>query len=496
MPVTQYIGARYVPIIYQNPDDNTNNWKQGVPYEPLTIVSYAGGSYTSKSAVPAGAANPVDAPEYWVSIGLYSGQTSINTNNIDHIQHALANATEAGYVCTTARAEGDLVWINGILYECTAAVNVNDSYTEGINITQVLDALHGIVSSLDQCTSDISDLGGAVTTLSGMHNFTTRKFIFLSDSYGLVPDVNTSWIGRIKTYLNIPDDNFYRSEENGSGFIGLVANTFKAQMQTLAGSMSADERNAITDIVIGGGYNDAAALKNGTSVPDMNAAINSTLSYIRTTFPNSLIYVFMPGWNIDATTHSYIRSIINCYQQNIFGASRVSYIEGVDWCHRLAFLDSTKYHPNATGAYCIAKSVASVLVGGSPFCDLGPNTSDGYITPYMTVSSAITNYTFDTMKQLYSNGMAYMFWKNIKFDVVNNLWNGTSVDLGEFDDGIMSGGPFLEGYTTRVYDALHNHFGILSIYGNKLRFTNIGSDITAGSTVELFAGSMCGPITL
>ena len=98
MAVTQYIGARYVPKIYDNPDDNTNNWKQGVEYEPLTMVSYAGGAYTSKVPVPASAANPADAPQYWAYMGSSSGQITTNTNNISRIQHAIANATKAGNI--------------------------------------------------------------------------------------------------------------------------------------------------------------------------------------------------------------------------------------------------------------------------------------------------------------------------------------------------------------------------------------------------------------
>ena len=185
MAVTQYIGARYVPIIFQNPDDNSNDWKAGVAYEPLTIVSYAGGSYTSKTAVPAGASNPVDAPEYWVAIGLYSGQTAINTNSITQIRHALAAATEAGYVCTSPRNEGDLVWIAGALYECTAAVAVDEAYTEGINITPVSDALTAVTTSLAQVTSDLSDLGGDVTALQGTVSTLSDKVDEIEDPFTL-----------------------------------------------------------------------------------------------------------------------------------------------------------------------------------------------------------------------------------------------------------------------------------------------------------------------
>lgn len=65
----QYIGARYVPIIYTNPDDNSANWKSGVKYEALTIVTYNGDSYTSKKTVPDLVGDPASNPDYWVKTG-------------------------------------------------------------------------------------------------------------------------------------------------------------------------------------------------------------------------------------------------------------------------------------------------------------------------------------------------------------------------------------------------------------------------------------------
>lgn len=73
MAVTQYIGARYVPKFYEN-SDGTEEWRAGVEYEPLTIVTYNGNSYTSKKPVPSNIGNPSDNPSYWASTGNYNQQ--------------------------------------------------------------------------------------------------------------------------------------------------------------------------------------------------------------------------------------------------------------------------------------------------------------------------------------------------------------------------------------------------------------------------------------
>lgn len=74
MATAQYIGARYVPLFFTNPDDSSNNWKSGIAYDPLTIVSDLNQSYTSKIPVPATVGRPSENPTYWVLTGAYSAQ--------------------------------------------------------------------------------------------------------------------------------------------------------------------------------------------------------------------------------------------------------------------------------------------------------------------------------------------------------------------------------------------------------------------------------------
>lgn len=67
MSVTQYIGSRYVPL-FADPTE----WNSTRSYEPLTIVTHEGNSYTSKQAVPAGA--QLTDERYWVATGNYNAQ--------------------------------------------------------------------------------------------------------------------------------------------------------------------------------------------------------------------------------------------------------------------------------------------------------------------------------------------------------------------------------------------------------------------------------------
>lgn len=78
MPNNVYIGSRYVPIF-------DGDWDNTKVYEPLTIVNYNGGSYTSKQTVPAGTA-PTNTT-YWALTGNYNGQIANLQQQINTIEN-------------------------------------------------------------------------------------------------------------------------------------------------------------------------------------------------------------------------------------------------------------------------------------------------------------------------------------------------------------------------------------------------------------------------
>nr|DAG34256.1 MAG TPA: nitrous oxide reductase family maturation protein NosD [Bacteriophage sp.] len=67
MATKEYIGARYVPL-FADPID----WDKTKTYEPLTIVSHAGNSYTSRQYVPKDI--EITNESYWALTGNYNAQ--------------------------------------------------------------------------------------------------------------------------------------------------------------------------------------------------------------------------------------------------------------------------------------------------------------------------------------------------------------------------------------------------------------------------------------
>lgn len=86
----QYVGARYVPTFFNNPNGSWD-WATGFQYEPLTIVKYGTGTYTSKQLVPATVGAPNTAPEYWALTGDYNGAINDINESINKLQSDINN---------------------------------------------------------------------------------------------------------------------------------------------------------------------------------------------------------------------------------------------------------------------------------------------------------------------------------------------------------------------------------------------------------------------
>lgn len=92
MATTQYIGARYVPLIGRKGESSVV-WDNSAPYEPLTVVTYQGDSYTSRQSVPAGIA--ITNTDYWVKTGDYNAQVASYVQQVTNLQSNVSAVEDA-----------------------------------------------------------------------------------------------------------------------------------------------------------------------------------------------------------------------------------------------------------------------------------------------------------------------------------------------------------------------------------------------------------------
>lgn len=107
--VTQYIGARYVPLFAEPLD-----WSADNEYEPLTVVLHKGNSFTSRQFVPKGI--EITNEQFWANTGNYNAQieqykTEVeklaktvenNSSDILILKKLIKNASEFGFLPTAS----------------------------------------------------------------------------------------------------------------------------------------------------------------------------------------------------------------------------------------------------------------------------------------------------------------------------------------------------------------------------------------------------------
>lgn len=76
----QYVGARYVPKVM-------GEWNKALQYEALSIVTYAGNSFTSKVPVPANI--DISNKTYWVNTGNYNAQVEAYRQQTSQLENHL-----------------------------------------------------------------------------------------------------------------------------------------------------------------------------------------------------------------------------------------------------------------------------------------------------------------------------------------------------------------------------------------------------------------------
>lgn len=83
----QYIGARYVPKFFDD-GKGSSEWISGLSYEPLTVVTHLGNSFTSKKPVPAN--TEITDTNYWVVTSNYNAQVEEYRQETVRVANGLA----------------------------------------------------------------------------------------------------------------------------------------------------------------------------------------------------------------------------------------------------------------------------------------------------------------------------------------------------------------------------------------------------------------------
>lgn len=355
MPNNVYIGSRYVPIF-------DGDWDNTKVYEPLTIVNYNGGSYTSKHTVTAGIL-PTNT-DYWALTGNYNGQISNLQNQIDNIEN-----TEIPAIRSNIGALSDL--------------NTSDKTS--------------IVNAINEVLNDVASVSN-------------RRFILMADSYG--------------GYNNANGKNFMEAARDALGLasadceilyqssIGFHDDGFLDLLQT--STISAPD--TVTDIIVMTGWNDRSDAHQA-ALPTNIAAFKA---YVTTNFPKASITVGDDAWSpyrYDATEN------FDTVASNLKKACIKNGVKFADYCnsgmHDSIYYLSDNIHPSADGVDILAMILESVILNGN---GLVPRTTTlitmSNMTNYIycaTYSNGVNVWTNPTTAPIisYSGSITINSWTEI-----------------------------------------------------------------------------------
>lgn len=180
----QYIGARYVPI-FGRKDEQSIEWDNTKPYEPLTIVLYQGNSFTSRQYVPVGV--EITNNEFWAITGNYNAQVEQYRRDAQAAAEAAALATE-----TAEAAQTD---IDTLLPK--ADYSATNTVTDAINAAEQ-EAISTANGYTDNAASNIMDIiGEAFSDTNTISDFEKATLDFQPKTIGAqfigryIPDATT-----------------------------------------------------------------------------------------------------------------------------------------------------------------------------------------------------------------------------------------------------------------------------------------------------------------
>lgn len=239
MSTRQYIGARYVPKFFDD-GKGSSEWVSGLAYEPLTVVTHLGNSFTSKKPVPVGV--DILDTEYWCVTGNYNEQvesyrqevsnlrTYVNSKrNKKRVIICVYDSLGDGYNSATDVRHGWFYWLKQLHPEFTV-IGANypgaglPGFTSGINNKSFFVSLSEGVTLPDNIdATDVTDIwvaGGTNDFWNGdetLFDTNLKEFmdyakatypyasvklaVFCSPNYALAPN-QTKWKGGIEAFYS------------------------------------------------------------------------------------------------------------------------------------------------------------------------------------------------------------------------------------------------------------------------------------------------------
>ena len=269
MAVTQYIGARYVPL-FADP----MQWDSTKTYEPLTIVYNEGNSYTSKQYVPAGI--QIDDDGYWALTGNYNAQIEQYRAEVTAYDKRIkvVETDTAQLKTDTAQLKTDTAQLE----TDTAQLKTDTAHleTEAARLENSLNAITPFDSVPTMNSVKGVTSAGVYNALQAFVKSTSKKVVVIGDSWVMSPTADYSlWI---KLFKQRYPNNVFSTHYDYTSPVKILDT--KNEIDILAAD-DTFENGSVTDVLM------VAGLNGGTSDDALDVA-----AYAREKFNANLTFTW------------------------------------------------------------------------------------------------------------------------------------------------------------------------------------------------------------
>ena len=359
--VREYVGARYVPV-FANPGE----WSSQTSYEPLTIVTYQGNSYTSRQYVPVGI--DISNADYWAETGNYNAQVeayrletrkvgeSLDATNqdLDDLTIRVSDIEHDGWV-TSDKIADEAVTTQKI---ANGAVT-SDKIPNGSISTQKISS-----SAFDDVPTEDSDnllTSGAIYNAYGYRD-TKRKIIILGDSW-VNPNggVSTAYIKAIQSANNAI---VYNYGDGGALMTSKSTDTSFSVYQQALNAVADHGSEDIYAVIIIAGVNDLAS-DNFNETDYINCCVD-IYGVIKGAWKNTKLLHLQNNAILKQGVISTFQRVFNwaMYGYSIMVALQPYLTDVLVWSLMNTYVMKEDYiHPNNNGAKIIGNLINQWLLG-------------------------------------------------------------------------------------------------------------------------------------
>lgn len=317
---------------------------------------------------------------------------------------------------------------------------------------------------------------------SKVTNLANRKFIFVADSYGV--------LGWTQGVIDKLDLDAHALNVGGAGFKGHGGgDTWETALTTYTNTLTPEEKNSITDIIILGGINDY-----GQGITGITNAITSFLNYTDYHYPNAKVGCGCLSWaNRDNDVSLYINQVITTYQKVFSSRKNAYYIPNMYLpMHNYENMDADGIHPTTDGVNEIVNFVCNWLQSGDTDYIVQNSSTVTMISGVATGSMGIDCTMDKTGVDIHLHASEITFDSAINFNDLYRLTNIATISggcvMGNVPQNSLGFASISLNVGAFVVDENNNTLpatAIVSIYNGYIAISGISFATYGGATANV-----------